>query len=130
MKKEFYSWNQFEKDCNKLAKLVKKSKQSLKAVYGIPRGGLTLAVRLSHKLELPLIVDGSLVNRSTLIVDDIADSGKTLILFCGKNKYITATLFYSPNSDCKPTYFSRKKEKWVVFPWEEEKTSKYDKTKV
>lgn len=130
MKKQFYTWSQFEKDCDKLVKLISSKKGSLSAIYGIPRGGLVLAVRLSHKLNLPLVTDKSLISKSTLVVDDIADSGNTLESFSSKNKYITATLFYNLDSTCKPTYFSRKKEKWVVFPWEEEKTSRYDKTSI
>jgi len=128
MKKQFYTWNQFEKDSDKLAQLIKKNNKSISGIYGVPRGGLILAVRLSHKLDLPLVLERSSIKKNTLIVDDIADSGKTLKLFDKADKYITATLFYNRTSICKPTYFSRKKENWVVFPWEEEKTSRYDKT--
>ena len=44
-------------------------------VYGIPRGGLCLAVSLSHYLNIPLL---ELPQDNCLIVDDIYDSGKTL----------------------------------------------------
>ena len=127
-KKQFYSWKEFENDCDKLAALIKKSGGKIDSLYGIPRGGLIMAVRLSHKLGLPVIMHDANVGSGTLIVDDIADTGETMMSFLGKKHYITATLFYNPESKCVPTYFCRKKTNWVVFPWEEENTSKYDET--
>ncbi|OGN16570.1 MAG: hypothetical protein A3B99_01940 [Candidatus Yanofskybacteria bacterium RIFCSPHIGHO2_02_FULL_44_12b] len=127
-KKKFYTWREFESDCDKLASLIKKSGRGFDSLYGIPRGGLILAVRLSHKLGLPLIMHNANVGKGTLIVDDIADSGGTMIEFLGRKKYATATLFYNKTSKYTPTYFCRKKTDWVVFPWEEEETSRYDKT--
>lgn len=127
-RKQFYTWKQFESDCDKLASVIKRSGKKMDSLYGIPRGGLIMAVRLSHKLGLPLIMHNANVSRRTLIVDDIADSGDTMIEFLGKKKYITAALFYNPESKYTPAYFCRKKTNWVVFPWEDEATSKYDKT--
>ena len=124
-----YTWKQFESDCNKLSGLIKKGGKKVDSLYGIPRGGLILAVRLSHKLDLPVIMHDSNIGEKTLIVDDIADSGDTMMEFLSNKKhYATATLFYNPSSKHAPTYFCRKKTGWVVFPWEEEKTSRYDKT--
>lgn len=129
MNKKFYSWDEFESDCHKLASLIRKSGERFNSLYGIPRGGLILAVRLSHKLKLPVIMHDSNIGNRTLIVDDIADSGDTMIEFLSNKKnYATATLFHNPASKHTPTYFCRKKDSWVVFPWEEEKTSRYDKT--
>lgn len=128
MKKIFYTWKQFESDCDKLANIIKQSGKKIDSLYGIPRGGLVLAVRLSHKLGLPLIMHNANVGKRTLIVDDISDSGDTMIEFLGRKKYVTATLFYNSSGKYTPAYFCRKKTGWVVFPWEEEKTSRYDKT--
>lgn len=127
-KKVFYTWKQFENDCDKLALIIKKSSSRFSSIYGIPRGGLIMAVRLSHKLDLPLIMYDSNIEKKTLIVDDIADTGNTMIEFLDKNKHTTATLFYNSDSKYTPTYFCRKKINWVIFPWEDEKTSKYDGT--
>ncbi|MBI4158206.1 MAG: hypothetical protein HY505_01100 [Candidatus Yanofskybacteria bacterium] len=127
-KKVFYTWKQFESDCDKLSAIIKKSGRKIDSLYGIPRGGLVLAVRLSHKLGLPLMMHNSNVDKKTLVVDDIADSGDTMIEFLGKKKYITATLFCNRSGKYSPTYFCREKVGWVVFPWEDEKTSRYDKT--
>lgn len=128
MKKKFYTWEEFENDCNKLAGFIKKSSKKFDSLYGIPRGGLILAVRLSHKLGIPVIMHNANIGEKTLIVDDIADSGDTMVEFLGKKKYVTATLFYNPASKHAPVYFCKEKTGWVIFPWEEEKTSRYDKT--
>lgn len=127
--KKFYGWKEFENDCDKLAGLIKKSGRKFDSLYGIPRGGLVLAVRLSHKLGLPLMMHDSNIRDGTLIVDDIADSGDTMREFLSNKKYsATATLFYNSDGKHVPTYFCREKTDWVVFPWEDEATSKYDKT--
>jgi len=61
-----------------------------------------------------------------LIVDDIADSGKTLqyVFLCLNSKDITnynsATIFYKPRSIVRPDAYSIElaNDDWVVFPWE------------
>ena len=88
----------------------------VKSIYGIPRGGLVVAVRLSHLLDLPLILDPREIQSNTLVVDDIADSGKTLEKF--KNNII-ATLYYNEKSPVTPKFWIfKKKDRWIVFPWE------------
>lgn len=117
-------------------------------IVGISRGGLPLAVALSHRLNLPLSVVGvssynvkneqeTLVcdtpdvifegwEGNVLICDDIADSGKTLCFLIDKMEglsncnagYYTATLFYKETSVIKPDIFVEATDKWVVFPWE------------
>ena len=47
----------------------------MSGIYGIPRGGLCLAVALSHKLNIELLKEP---RNNILIVDDIYDSGETL----------------------------------------------------
>ena len=44
-------------------------------IYGIPRGGLCLAVALSHKLNIKI---SKKPTKYTLIVDDIFETGMTL----------------------------------------------------
>ena len=74
--KERYSWKQFEDDCETLAVWARGKK--FKSIFGIPRGGLVLAVKLSHLLDIPLVLNREDITGHTLIVDDIADSGGTL----------------------------------------------------
>lgn len=132
MKKDFekYTWSLFEKDCEKIATWARVRK--FKNIYGIPRGGLILAVKLSHLLNLPIVLDKKDINKKTLIVDDIIDGGDTierLFSFLGRGKKITiASIFYNHSSKIKPDFFVREKIKWVIFPWETNKSSKYDGT--
>ena len=95
-------------------------------IYGLPRGGLPIAVHLSHYLKVPVILDldqyqGGLL----LVVDDIVDSGSTFsklieIAFEKKIEYKTASLLYKPCSSYIPDYFVSEVPSilWIVFPWE------------
>ena len=79
MEKQYYSWRQFDADIKKIAKLVIKEKRKFDGVWGPERGGLTFAVCLSHILKIPFLNKPK--TKNTFIVDDIADTGKTLINF-------------------------------------------------
>jgi hypoxanthine phosphoribosyltransferase len=70
----------------------------------------------------------SITNKKVLLVDDIADSGKTLkaakmYLQEHKAKDIKiATLYAKPTSEIEPDFYEKKTSKWVVFPWEMKET--------
>jgi len=83
-------------------------------VYGIPRGGLVLAVMVSYRTGLPLLQAPA---KGCLIIDDISDSGKTLLHYKEKG-YTIATMCYKESSLVEPDMYYRKTEEWVVFPWE------------
>ncbi len=59
-----------------------------------------------------------------LVVDEVADSGKTLKLIVshlkasGAGEVKTATLFYKSHSLFKPDFFERETSNWIVFPWD------------
>ena len=100
--------------CQEIA--ISVDKKLIKNIYGIPRGGLVLAVYLSHLLNIP-IVDRP-TGKETLIVDDIADTGTTLNDF---KDYTIATLYYHKQSKVKPDiWIYEKKDNWILFPWENE----------
>ena len=128
MKKVIYTWARFDEDSAKIAKWAKD--KNFKSVYGIPRGGLVLATKLSHLLDIPLILAKDDITRDTLIVDDIVDTSATIKLFLALhgNKLQIATIFLNNMSGFKPNFFAREKEHWVIFPWETEETSRYDQT--
>ena len=63
------SWAQFDQAVAQLA--ARFADAELTGVYGVPRGGLCLAVALSHAMERPLL---SVPNRSALIVDDVYET--------------------------------------------------------
>lgn len=116
MNKIYLTWEDFGEMVDSLAQQVQESELKFDGVYGIPRGGLPIAVSLSHKLNLPLLDEPTI---NTLVVDDISDTGKTLDEFT--NAYEIATLFSTDWTIVKPKYWVREKENkedWIVFPWE------------
>jgi len=115
------TWDQFERYCKEISDWARPYK--FKNIYGIPRGGLLLAGRLSSLLQIPQIYEASQMSKETLIVDDIADSGRTLSQI-NKLNCKTATLFYRRGSIIRPNkWLAEKTYTWVLFPWE-----KSDKT--
>ncbi len=109
----YYTWKDFDNSVEHITNHCKFLK--LSGIYGVPRGGLCLAVALSHKLNVKLIEKPL---KNSLIVDDIFETGITLNNF----KNIEGAIFFVLVSKIKPTWwntvnFSQKKE-WIVFPWE------------
>lgn len=135
--KRIYTWEEFNKDIKLVEDFAKQyiNVVGLKNIYGVPRGGLVPAVVLSYRLGLPIILDKEKISRRTIIVDDIIDSGKTMVKLDGQIKgksTFALSLFYNEGvSAYKPVFYANKKgvDEWIVFPWETEKSSKYDKTK-
>lgn len=118
MEKEFVTWEQVERFINEITAIG----QSFTGVYGIPRGGLVIAVMISHRMNIPLLFSPI---ENCLIVDDICDSGESLLHYYrnssaeGKPHYTIATMFYKENDLVVPNYYLyTKKDKWIVFPWE------------
>ena len=112
------SWSQFNTMVNILSGFISRSEEKFDGIYGIPRGGLCLAVCLSHKLDIPLTIT---VSKNTLVVDDISDNGLTLEYYTTLGSKI-ATLFSTDWTITKPNWFIQKKlnkDEWIVFPWED-----------
>ena len=109
----YFTWNEFDKSIEFIANKSKIWK--LSGIYGVPRGGLCLAVALSHKLNIKIIEKPQ---KNSLIVDDIYETGHTINNF----KNIEGVNIFVLFSKKKPTWWntvnlSQKKE-WIVFPWE------------
>ena len=118
--KEFVTWNVIDEAVTDIAFHLKQTNKDFKGVYGIPRGGLILAVMLSHKLDLPLIMSKDELDESSIIIDDIADTGKTLLDFTEYESYVV-TIHEHEQSLIKPDYSVLDKgDKWIVYPWETE----------
>ncbi len=120
----FFSWSDFDKSVEYIADKCKNLEFS--GVYGVPRGGLCLAVALSHKLKINLISEPI---KNSLIVDDIYETGITLNAF----KNIDGAMFFVLFSKITPTWWHSvnisKKKEWVVFPWENNKNFIIDRNK-
>ena len=117
------------------------------AIIGIARGGLTLAGALGYALNVkmlgslnvefytdvektleapvvlpPTLDQASLAGKSILLVDDVADSGRTLalvlqLLEAGGGEVRTVCLYAKPQTVQEPTYTWRHTDKWINFPW-------------
>lgn len=114
------SWNDLEDYILKLKNYMKENNINPTGVYGIPRGGLIIATMLSYDLDIPLLFAPC---KNCIIVDDIADSGRTLLHYTSNdtqfNKYFIATMFYHKRSLVKPDfYLFEKEDQWINFPWE------------
>ncbi len=115
MKEIVISWEEVGKMIDELAIKIKESGIKFDGIFGVPRGGLPLAVILSYKMDIPVLLYPT---ANTLVVDDISDNGFTLQRL--KNKKI-ATIYSTDWTITKPDWFVEKKlskEHWLVFPWE------------
>lgn len=96
----------------------------LNGVYGIPRGGCCIAVLFSHLLNIEYLTEP---RSGCLIVDDISDTGNTLLQY-KDYQCTTFTAVAKEVSKMVPDYcgmFIPKEDKhtdaWVAFPWESPK---------
>ena len=136
-----------------LARRIRKDRYKPDIIVGVARGGWPVARIMSDLLENPEIanvkvefylgvaetkgepmitqpVSVSMKGKNVLLVDDVADTGKSLALV---KKHLTeqgaanvkiATIYYKPWSILKPDWFERRTEHWIVFPWERKETVK------
>ena len=109
----YFTWSEFDKSVEYIANECKFLEFS--GIYGVPRGGLCLAVALSHKLKINLLSEPT---KNSLIVDDVYETGITLNTF----KDIQGAMFFVLFSKIKPTWWNTvnisEKIEWIVFPWE------------
>lgn len=112
--KLFISWDDVNILVDDLCHTIKVSGAQIKSITGIERGGLVPAVMISHRLSIPYVTK---INKDTLVIDDICDTGETL-----KNLVAgyTATLHYKPTAAFTPDFYSKeiKDSTWIVYPWE------------
>ena len=107
-------------------------------VYAPPRGGLPIAVHLSHHLDIKIIhdfdlnypSDGSNSNDNLLVIDDVVDTGKTfndikevldhIIEEVPTFQYKLAAIHYKPRAIIKPEIYLQEvpDDTWIVYPWE------------
>ena len=117
----YFTWSEFDKSVELIANKCRFKEFS--GIYGVPRGGLCLAVALSHKLKIELISEPI---KNSLIVDDVYETGITLTTF----KNIEGAMFFVLFSKIKPTWWNTvhvtKKNQWIVFPWENSLNSNSD----
>ena len=142
MNKIYYSYNEFQKD---LKILIKKIDKPFDTIIPIARGGFTISHLLgeyynirevyamntigyndTYKLDSVEIFNIPDLKKSqiALIVDDIVDSGDTLIAILKvlKERYprvifYSASIFYKKTAKIAPTWYVKETHDWIDFFW-------------
>ena len=116
------SWAQFDQAVQQLASRFAGS--AVTGVYGVPRGGLCLAVALSHAIDRPLL---SAPEPSALIVDDVYESGRTLQALYARWPDATYAVWVSK---APPQWWCAAEislsSEWLLFPWENASLARID----
>jgi hypoxanthine phosphoribosyltransferase len=147
------SWKQIYSLLLQLAETIKKSDFRPDIIVGVARGGWIPARILSDLLQIPKLanvtaqfylgiaktkhepaltqpVSVSVKGKKVLVVDDLADTGKSLQLVNshlknqGASEVRTVAIYRKPWSITTPDYYEKETNKWIVFPWELKETIK------
>ena len=116
------SWVEFNVAVAKLAPLIDRT--VVRKLYGVPRGGLCIAVALSHATGIPLELEPG---PGCAIIDDIADTGKTLRELKGAQKLVWVLRPMSMLNCHSALKLALNDDRWVLFPWEQEANADKDR---
>jgi len=107
------SWHDFDRAVETIAATCQGA--GLCGIHGIPRGGLVLAVALSHRLALPLLEQPT---PGCLVVDDVYETGRTLEPY----RRLEGARHVVWLSKVEPLWWQAVEvtasSEWIVFPWE------------
>lgn len=116
------SWSQFDQAVALLAERL--ATRSISGIYGVPRGGLCLAVALSHALQQPLLAEPG---PSALIVDDVYETGRTLQALQERFPQAGFAVWVSKRP---PLWWDAAEvtdhSEWLLFPWENAAQARVD----
>lgn len=153
LNKVYYPYTEFRDD---LKSLIKQIDEEFDAIVAIARGGLGMALMLgeyynirevyaintigynkTEKLEDVKVFNIPNLNNLTrvLIVDDIIDSGDTLVEVLGvlnqhypNITFLSASIFYKPTASIEPTWWVKEAKNWIEFFWSEDLKEEHFKT--
>ncbi len=115
------NWDQFNSCINSISSACQD--KHFTGVYGIPRGGLCLAVALSHSLDVPLL---KRIQNGCLVVDDVYETGKTLSQVPNTNEITTFVWFSKVSPKWWKAVEIADPDEWLVFPWEKRDQAEKD----
>lgn len=148
---EVPTWNEIYEMLLDLAEKIRKNGFKPDVIVGVSRGGWPPARVLSDLLNTPNLanvkaefylgvaetkgeptltqpVSTTVLGKKVLIVDEVADTGKSLklvkehIIKKGAAEARIVTVYYKPWSIVMPDYYEKKTSRWIVFPWETKET--------
>ena len=148
---EVPTWSQIYDMLLSQAQKIRSQRFKPDLIVGIARGGLVPARILTDLLETqelsfvqikfyndinrkdnhPTLIQSlttQTTGKSTLLVDDIADTGESLKLAStylqtqGAFEVKTATIYQKPQSKITPDFSEKQTSAWVVFPWDTKET--------
>jgi hypoxanthine phosphoribosyltransferase len=148
------TWEDIERHCIALYRRIKQSGFKPEVIVGIARGGwvparifsdlldvaelFTMRIKfytsIDQRTKKPVIVYPLPLNlngKRVLLVDDIADTGESLILAQAHlreneaGEILTVTIVKKPRSKVIPDFYSIETSAWVIFPWEVSETIKH-----
>lgn len=144
---EVLTWEGFGEAARDLSREVLASGFDAQVVIAIARGGVVLAGAMCYAMNLklvdainvefytgvnetladpvllaPMLDSESIQDQRLLVVDDVADSGRTLALVLkllrGFGAEVrSAVLYTKPTTVVQPDFVWRHTEKWIQFPW-------------
>ncbi|MBH5302261.1 phosphoribosyltransferase [Corynebacterium ulcerans] len=148
--KEVLTWDGFGNANRELAQQIVDDGYDPEIIVAVARGGLVPAGALSYSMGVklsdainvefytdvnetlpdpvllePLLDINSIKGRRVLVVDDVADSGRTLqlvlkLLESHGAEVRSAVIYAKSRSVVSPTYVWKHTDEWIVFPWSAE----------
>ena len=113
-KKKFITWDDVDRFIYQLIEYILNNKKKYTGVYGVPRGGLVLAVILSYRMNIPLLTAPC---PGCLVIDEIAATGATLQNY--NKRYDIAVMHYFKDSQINIIFCDQEiTDEWTVYPWE------------
>jgi hypoxanthine phosphoribosyltransferase len=151
---EIPTWERIYELLLDLASRIRSADFKPDVIVGVSRGGWAPARIMSDLLENPEManvkaefyqgiaetkgepsitqpVSVSVKGKKVLVVDDVADTGKSLALVRehlkeqGAADVKIAAIYYKPWSIVTPDWFERKTSRWIIFPWERKETVRH-----
>lgn len=120
------TWEQFDHAVEHLAMIIRNCTPPHAPIYGEPRGGLILAVTLSHATGRPFTMQPQ---DGMVWIDDIIDSGKMRLAMLEKFTPAAALCWVriNPRAEFSDYVASADATDWIVFPWESIKNAEADR---
>ncbi|WP_106507287.1 phosphoribosyltransferase [Brachybacterium timonense] len=145
--KEVLTWDTFGQSSRELAQQIVDSGYTPEIVIAVARGGLLPAGALSYALGVkladainvefytdvhetlpdpvllaPMLDVDAIRGKRLLVVDDVADSGRTLALVLdllrGMGAEARSAVIYAKSASVvDPDFVWRRTDEWIVFPW-------------